>query len=79
MAVKKALQCDGIYLTQANGAAAGQTVFHVHFHVYPCWEGQEIKAIARFFQSVTDRGNMSRETRTAMVEAIQRCLADDGL
>jgi len=32
-AVKRALTCDGVALTQANGAAAGQDVFHVHLHI----------------------------------------------
>jgi histidine triad (HIT) family protein len=36
-AVKRSLNCDGIYLTQANGVAAGQDVFHFHLHVYPRW------------------------------------------
>ncbi len=40
-AVKKGLDCDGVYITQANGAAAGQDVFHLHFHVYPRWEGKK--------------------------------------
>lgn len=34
-AVKKALNAPGIHLMQLNGAPAGQTVFHVHFHVIP--------------------------------------------
>src|SRR5450432_1432421 len=34
-AVKKSLAPDGIVLTQFNGHAAGQTVFHVHFHIIP--------------------------------------------
>jgi len=34
-AVKKALDAQGIYVMQLNGAPAGQTVFHVHFHVIP--------------------------------------------
>lgn len=37
-AMKKGMRCDGIYLTQANGAAAGQDVFHFHVHIYPRWE-----------------------------------------
>ncbi len=28
----------GISVYQANGAAAGQTVFHAHIHVLPRWE-----------------------------------------
>ena len=37
-AVGSALQPDGIVVTQFNGAAAGQTVFHIHFHIIPRWE-----------------------------------------
>jgi histidine triad (HIT) family protein len=29
------LDADGISVLQANGAAAGQTVFHLHFHFLP--------------------------------------------
>ncbi|TDU82298.1 histidine triad (HIT) family protein [Kribbella voronezhensis] len=29
------LDADGISVLQANGAAAGQTVFHLHFHLLP--------------------------------------------
>jgi len=38
-AVRAALQPDGIVVTQFNGAAAGQTVHHLHFHIIPRWEG----------------------------------------
>ena len=34
-AVKKALDAPGIYVMHLNGTPAGQTVFHVHFHVIP--------------------------------------------
>jgi histidine triad (HIT) family protein len=39
-AVKRGLKCEGVYITQANEPAAGQDVFHIHFHIYPRWQGQ---------------------------------------
>lgn len=42
-AVRKALQPDGIVVTQFNGAPAGQTVFHLHVHVIPRYEGENLK------------------------------------
>jgi histidine triad (HIT) family protein len=41
-AVAAALKPDGIQLFQMNGSAAGQTVFHIHVHVVPRWDGHEI-------------------------------------
>jgi histidine triad (HIT) family protein len=38
-AVRAALSPDGIVVTQFNGATAGQTVYHLHFHIIPRWEG----------------------------------------
>ena len=33
--LKEALPCDGFNILQNNGAAAGQTVPHLHFHIVP--------------------------------------------
>jgi histidine triad (HIT) family protein len=39
IAVEKALKPDGVSVVQFNGAPAGQTIFHLHFHVIPRYEG----------------------------------------
>jgi histidine triad (HIT) family protein len=41
-AVRSALNPDGLVIMQFNGAAAGQTVFHLHFHIIPRWDGVAI-------------------------------------
>ncbi len=33
--LKASLPCDGFNILQNNGAAAGQTVNHIHFHIIP--------------------------------------------
>jgi histidine triad (HIT) family protein len=38
-AVRFALKPDGVSVAQFSGQVAGQTVFHLHFHVIPRWEG----------------------------------------
>jgi histidine triad (HIT) family protein len=38
-AVRAALNPDGLVVTQFNGAPAGQTIYHLHFHIIPRWEG----------------------------------------
>jgi len=42
-AIKKGLNADGINLAQNEGAAAGQKVFHLHFHVIPRFEGDGLR------------------------------------
>jgi len=43
-AIHSALKPDGIVVTQFNGAPAGQTVFHLHFHIIPRYEGKALGA-----------------------------------
>ncbi len=43
-AVRAALHPDGILISQFNGALAGQSVFHLHFHIIPRWAGQSARA-----------------------------------
>ncbi len=41
-AVKKGLNAPGIMLAMLNGAPAGQSVFHVHFHIIPRRAGVDL-------------------------------------
>lgn len=41
-AVVEATNADGFRLVQFNEAPAGQTVFHLHFHIMPVYEGVEL-------------------------------------
>jgi len=42
-AVVTATGADGFRVAQFNEAPAGQTVFHLHFHIIPAYEGEEIR------------------------------------
>ena len=42
-AAVKAFDADGFQIRQYNEPAAGQTVFHLHFHVLPVKEGVAIR------------------------------------
>ena len=43
-AVRKAFDAEGILIQQFNEPAAGQTVFHLHFHVLPRSTGVPLRA-----------------------------------
>ncbi|MCW5720574.1 MAG: HIT family protein [Devosia sp.] len=45
-AVVAATGADGIRLAQFNEAPAGQTVFHLHFHLIPAYDGVALGAHA---------------------------------
>lgn len=46
-AVRKAFDPPGLRLMQFNFPTAGQTVFHIHFHIIPVYEGAELKGHSR--------------------------------
>ncbi len=43
VAARKAFAADGIQLVQFNEPASGQTVYHLHFHIIPRFEGVALK------------------------------------
>ncbi|PDV89589.1 HIT family protein [Rhizobium sp. H4] len=42
-ALEEVFDADGVFIAQFNEPAAGQTVFHLHFHVIPRHEGVALK------------------------------------
>ena len=42
-AVKAGMAAEGIVVQQFNERASGQVVFHLHFHVLPCWSGVALR------------------------------------
>jgi len=41
--VQKAFSPGGMRIVQFNEGVAGQTVFHIHFHIVPCYEGVALR------------------------------------
>ncbi|MGH6791800.1 MAG: HIT family protein [Methyloceanibacter sp.] len=41
--IKQAMGADGVLIAQFNGAAAGQTVFHLHVHIIPRKDGEPLR------------------------------------
>lgn len=42
--VQKAFNPGGMRIIQFNETVAGQTVFHIHFHIIPCYEGVPLRS-----------------------------------
>ena len=65
-AVKTALDAPGIMLVQLNGAAAGQSVPHVHFHILPRREGLDLKLHGRAMASAAVLEPIAAKIRAAL-------------
>jgi histidine triad (HIT) family protein len=44
-AIRRAVVPQGMNIIQSNGKAASQSVFHLHVHIVPRWEGDAIGEI----------------------------------
>lgn len=65
-AVMAAMKPDGIRLVQYNEAPAGQSVFHLHFHIIPVYEGTEL---GRHGQGRADDAELAQQAK-AIAEAL---------
>ena len=65
-AVKKGLNAPGIMIAQLNGAPAGQTVFHIHFHIIPREEGVDMKFHAREMADMDALAALAEKIKAAL-------------
>lgn len=65
-AVKAALKPTGVLIAQLNGAAAGQTVFHLHFHIIPREEGLDLKLHAREMANLDELQQIADKIKAAL-------------
>lgn len=65
-AVKAALNCSGVMLVQLNGAAAGQSIPHVHFHVLPREEGLDLHLHGRAMKKPEELEPVAARIRAAL-------------
>jgi histidine triad (HIT) family protein len=68
-AVLRAFNPDGLRIVQFNEPAAGQTVFHIHFHIIPCYEGTELKSHVREFADNAVLAQHAQRIRTTLAAA----------
>lgn len=66
-AARKALNPDGIVVTQFNGAPAGQTIYHLHFHIIPRYESEPLRPHGS--GGIADMGELQL-TAEAIAEAL---------
>ncbi len=67
-AIGKALNPDGMNLISSAGAAAEQSVFHLHLHVVPRWSSDGIDQIwpPREPMNITLREGLAEQIRSAL-------------
>ena len=64
--VKRVSGADGLGVHQLNGRAAGQTVFHYHTHLIPCFHGKAMQIHGRKPAAQSDLADMAERLRAAL-------------
>ena len=64
--IKDAVGAEGVLIQQFNGAAAGQTVFHLHVHIVPRKEGEPLKPHAGVMEDQAKLAATAEKIRKAL-------------
>ncbi|HLI67603.1 MAG TPA: HIT family protein [Caulobacteraceae bacterium] len=67
-AVRAALKPAGLMVAQLNGAPAGQSVFHLHFHIIPRSEGMLLRPHAQGAMADMDQLRALAKEIAAMID-----------
>ena len=65
-AVKNGLNAPGLMIAQLNGTPAGQSVFHVHFHIIPKSAGADFRLHAREMEKPEKLKAMAEKIKAAL-------------
>ena len=60
------LKPEGLLVTQFNGSAAGQTIFHLHFHLLPRWK--QIPLGRHAGGQMADLGELTKQAHAIALE-----------
>jgi histidine triad (HIT) family protein len=69
IAAKAGLAADGVTVAQFSEPASGQVVYHLHFHVLPCFEGVALKPPGGPMVSVAELEPIAAKIRAALANS----------